>query len=707
MNREETIQKLHDKFSVFPVNKDKSPKTYWAVYREKKINIEELLSEECFAIVCGFENLEVIDIDNHFGDANVMYEFIQDNLTKELSDLIPVISTGGGGYHLYYKCEKIEGNKKLASRINSQGRPETLIETRGIGGYVVAPPTNGYDVILNDIYNVPIITEEQREELLSICKSLNEVESKKQEKKKEATNNDEQPGTRYNNDPDAIQHTVSLLIKHGWTSNDNKHWKRPGKETRGISATFGKVGINKFYVFSSNAYPFDIDTSYSMWGVLSMLEYGGNYSESAKAIAADYGMNQQKKKPEKKEPEKKEKPTKNDKWRVFEEIIEDWKLKFRYNELSKIVEYNHKDEDWRQLGLLPNDIVREMEAHRGIKEIAIGKVIEMIKSTDICQVFNPIDDFINNIPQWDGTDWINKLFDSIELQEDEDRIYSESMFKKHLIRAIRCASEKEYINRFVFTFYGPQEIGKTKLIQWICPPHLYDDETIDPGKRDSMLKLGRYLIINMDELDSLQRKEVSKLKAFISKGEIKTRVAYGKVDEIFYRVSSLFASTNKSDILADETNTRWLIIKVKSYNWRTYTKDIDPMQIWAQCLQSYMDDPESGELTKEEKMERERRNSQSFLETSSEREILLKWFEDGEEYLTATDIKISIENKLYPIKINLSQLVRELRRVFGEPRLTANEEKKVGRYYRLKNNLEYKQVSELFNNAPAIKDLPF
>lgn len=701
------LKNLHDNFSIFPVKKDKSPLTYWATYREKKIDFDQLLKHKHFAIVCGFDNLEVIDIDNHFQDADQMYQFLYDNLTQELCDKLPVIKTQGGGYHIYYKCEDIEGNKKLAQRINSSNRPETLIETRGAGGYVVSPPTSGYEVIKNDILNVPVISIEDRQMILTICRSLDEIEPK------EASEHnlnvvDEKPGTKYINDPATVQKTIDLLKIHGWKSSNNKHFKRPGKDTPGISATFGIKGVNKFYCFSSNAYPFEPDTSYSMLGVLTMLEFNGDYSKAVGHLAKEYGMTQPKKETSSgsEKTDQKQKDKTSAKWVVLYKILKDWKLQFRFNELTKIIEYKKGSDDWCQLGLLLNDIVREMEYIRGISKIGTAKVLEMISSTDICEVYNPINTFFSNLPKWDGVDYFAEIMKYINLQHDENEVYFEAMFKKHLIRTVKCATDPNYTNRMVFIFYGPQEIGKSELIKWICPRELYDDEMIDTSSKDSLLKLARYLIVNMEELDNLQRKEVAKLKAYISKGDINTRVAYGRNDERFSRVASFFGSTNKNDILADESNTRWIILKVKSFNWQEYTVKINPLQLWAQAVELLKQDNNAGELSKEEKQEREQRNNQLFLETSAEREILIKYFEEGEDLLTATDIKLSIEKNLFPQKINLHQLVRELRRIYGDSDLKSVKGK-VGRYYSLKNSLEQVPLPEGYTSYPVEKDLPF
>ena len=88
----------------------------------EKFNFEELKKYAVkYGIVCGYENLEVIDVDNHFNDADELFKFIYNNFDL---DRFPIIKTQGGGYHIYYKCNNIEGNQKLAMRLNAKGKKD-------------------------------------------------------------------------------------------------------------------------------------------------------------------------------------------------------------------------------------------------------------------------------------------------------------------------------------------------------------------------------------------------------------------------------------------------------------------------------------------------------------------------------------------------------------------------------------------------------
>lgn len=82
----------------------------------------------------------------------------------------------------------------------------------------------------------------------------------------------------------------SILEAHGWTLKaeaGQQYWYRPGKTSGQHSATFnGEV----FYVFSSNAEPFEARQGYSRFGVYAKLEHNGDFATATQALSdAGYG----------------------------------------------------------------------------------------------------------------------------------------------------------------------------------------------------------------------------------------------------------------------------------------------------------------------------------------------------------------------------------------------------------------------------------
>jgi hypothetical protein len=70
------------------------------------------------AVVCGSVsgNLEVIDIDCKYGVDFNEYATEIKKISPFLYEKLLIIQTKSNGYHIYYRCDKIEGNQKLANR---------------------------------------------------------------------------------------------------------------------------------------------------------------------------------------------------------------------------------------------------------------------------------------------------------------------------------------------------------------------------------------------------------------------------------------------------------------------------------------------------------------------------------------------------------------------------------------------------------------
>lgn len=227
-------------------------------------------------------NLEVIDIDTKNDTKGGIWKALKEEIENTLPDLIGqflIVQTKSGGYHIYYRSETIEGNLKLAN--NPKG--EAILETRGEGGYVVAPPTPDYTIIQGGYESIPDITPEERDTLLSICRSLD------QQKKEsplieqyfthlpQISNPEDSPLEAYNKEGASV--VIPLLVSHDWKeverNGERVKLKRPGETTAHSSGDF-HIGKNLFKVFSTSTV-FESGKGYSPASVFCILECGGDW----------------------------------------------------------------------------------------------------------------------------------------------------------------------------------------------------------------------------------------------------------------------------------------------------------------------------------------------------------------------------------------------------------------------------------------------
>jgi|GEM_PF-770025 len=284
-------------FSVLPVNDDKRPNLRtWKEYQSRIPNAEELeswfLNSDSFgvAVVCGrvSEHLEVIDLDaknDTSGTLNKAAEAAIRELAPGLWERLVIEKSRSGGLHLYFRSPSPEGNSKLAHCPNVDGKPSVIAETRGEGGYVVCAPTPGYVVIQGSLDSPPVLTVEEREDLLAAVRTLDRTPEKVSHPSPvPAKRTDSKtPLDDFNERGDALE----VLLRHGWKVGNElpdgrRYLRRPGKTDKGWSASWNHKGRGTMTVFSSNAEPFETaPTSYSPAAIYTLLECDGDFSRAA------------------------------------------------------------------------------------------------------------------------------------------------------------------------------------------------------------------------------------------------------------------------------------------------------------------------------------------------------------------------------------------------------------------------------------------
>lgn len=295
MNLKQFAKKFIDVgVNVLPTKvNEKYPKVNeWKQYQTRLITeaeIEKLFTKaiDGIGIVSGqiSSNLEVIDFDNKRGDIEEVFnEWKDDADVCEIAQRCIIERTQNGGFHVFYRCEQIDGNKTLAKVKINGGGYETIIETRGEGGFCVVYPSKNYEKIWGTWERIPTIEAEEREILLQHCKAFNEIEPEERHPRNASAGS--RPGDLYSSSPEGIAEAKDLLTSAGWVlvrrkNNGVEHWRRPGAKTKGIDATFRDA---VFYVFSSNAKPFAQERGYTAFSILIELRHNGNLEAAVKEL---------------------------------------------------------------------------------------------------------------------------------------------------------------------------------------------------------------------------------------------------------------------------------------------------------------------------------------------------------------------------------------------------------------------------------------
>ena len=275
-------------YSIIPCSELKVPIGIWKKYQEQARSIEEVekLDAPLYGLVTGVNDVEVLDIDlkvlpsareqKEFWDEFI--NFIKNNI-YDFDDKFVVAKTQKNGYHILYRCKKIEGNKKLAKL---KGHTEAIFETRGIGGMVII--YENFVSKLDSYSKIQEITEEDRDILLSSAKMYNYVEETPIDiPKKEKVSFEVGEITPWQDYNDSTNIWDIISDEFSIVSNNKKHI---------VIKRHGATSVHSGYIFKDSGfmYLFSTGTIYPHEKLITpFLAYtikyhSGDFSESAKAL---------------------------------------------------------------------------------------------------------------------------------------------------------------------------------------------------------------------------------------------------------------------------------------------------------------------------------------------------------------------------------------------------------------------------------------
>ena len=202
-------------------------------------------------------------------------------------------------------------------------------------------------------------------------------------------------------------------------------------------------------------------------------------------------------------------------------------------------------------------------------------------------------------------------------------------FKKWFVAMVASWMKDEVVNHQVLVLIGKQGIFKTTWLEHLIPPHLraYACKLANSNdlNKDERLRIAEFGLISLDEIDSMNNRELNQLKSVITATDVNERAAYAYTKERRVRLASFCASGNRRDFLTDITgNRRWLPFEVESIQNPFYT--ILPYermyaQAWALAqdpLFSYWFDLDEIEVLEQ--------HNQYFRDESNEEQLLDVYF---------------------------------------------------------------------------------
>jgi predicted P-loop ATPase len=207
-------------------------------------------------------------------------------------------------------------------------------------------------------------------------------------------------------------------------------------------------------------------------------------------------------------------------------------------------------------------------------------------------LYNPAAEWMGSQP-WDGVDRLPAFHKTLTTEDDFPNDLKELLMRKWLLSIVAATyMTRNFKARGVLTMQGPQGMGKTTWVSNLVTDLeareklVKIDHHLDPHDKDSVINAISHLIVEVGELDSSFRKDIARLKGFITRDRDKIRRVYAKSTSDYPRRTVFVATVNDRNFLVDDTgNSRFWTLPLVAID---YQHTVDMQQLFAQLHADYM-----------------------------------------------------------------------------------------------------------------------
>lgn len=329
----------------------------------------------------------------------------------------------------------------------------------------------------------------------------------------------------------------------------------------------------------------------------------------------------------------------------------------KFDEITKTISVGGMDFENREhlTANLPALLYSELQGqYKGCTMQSISAYLDIIASR---YAYNPVTALLDDIRVWDGKDHLAYFYDVLGLAEDDT--LSRTLLHKWLLQCIALQH-----NRFdwpfgadgVLVLTGAQGVGKTSFFRRLAliPEFFKEGVAIDFRDKDSYIRATSCWICELGELESTLRRDIEKLKAFLTQGMDEYRLPYGRAATRALRRTSFCGTCNSDEFLIDPSgNRRFWTVPVNKIDISAMTNE-HVVQLWKQMQHEVAQNGnQCFRLTWEEQQQLAERNTghEKKLRAQAEIEDILAqtdtpYYRIVTEYMTVSEFKSCHEDLL-------------------------------------------------------------
>ena len=245
----------------------------------------------------------------------------------------------------------------------------------------------------------------------------------------------------------------------------------------------------------------------------------------------------------------------------MQELIHN-KWNIRYNELENNIELQPKD------STSDNDFKLMTErSHNSLIMHVQNSLPQCYRSwidgflnSEAIPTYHPLQHYLDQLPRWDKRDRLTEVAQMVSHDALWIKVFSRwmrAMVAGWLNTENSCRVFQNQIAPLLLS--DRQGMGKSTFCRTLLPPELrryYTDKfdlTADSGAEK---KLGRLALINMDEFDRYNERQMGILKNLMQMTDIKMQLPRSRSQIMVTRMASFIGTSNYAELLTDPTGSR-------------------------------------------------------------------------------------------------------------------------------------------------------
>lgn len=251
---------------------------------------------------------------------------------------------------------------------------------------------------------------------------------------------------------------------------------------------------------------------------------------------------------------------------------------------------------YRQWTVIDTKLENSIYDQMHLDGLCIGqKMLHAVINSDFCPDYNPLQSYLQDLDftwkEGKHPDYIAELANMVHVKHYEGYYHSQEdfvyAFKKWLVAMTAGWFTNHIVNHTVLVLVGKGGIFKTTLLEHLLPPQLSsyfaNDSSSDYRSKDFQEMGASKALVNLDEFEFPEGKNLSAFKSMITKQEFTFRRPYDRYPSILKHNTSFCATSNNVHFLKDNIGRRLLIWEVEQIDNPT-THKIDYTHVYAQAL---------------------------------------------------------------------------------------------------------------------------